>query len=856
MRAQDYQPFCLTDSVYYESPERLDDGRTLFGRPEIPQGWQERSRGLWTILRPEAAALPEQGWKIHVSATPANAQKTLEMVWPRCVDAGVAFKFLRSRDAVLYANAKYADRSSSGKFITVYPPDDRRFAALLTELDADLAGLEGPYILTDLRYRSGPVYVRYGAFTEQWCDGPDGTRVPAIRHPDGHLMEDDRRLTFTVPEWVVLPKILEPSLRARDGSAEDDFPYSVTEALHFSNAGGVYRATSRIDGEDVVLREARPYAGYDGDGADAVTRLRREHDILKTLEGLSCVPRVVDYRIVWEHHFLVEEYIEGTRLLDEVIQRYPLVLNDPEPSQLAEYASWAQDVAGRVSEALDAVHRRGVRFGDLHPGNIIVRPDGSVVLVDFEIAGDLNDDSPAPLGAPGFTAPRGATGLEADRHALDAVRLMLWLPLVEVTAMDETKTNTLLTVAEGRFGVDLRSGPGSPGSGGRRRHLPGPDLAADRMRASGAESWPSIRDWLAAGILDSATPQRPDRLYPADPMVFVAGAGASLAHGAAGVLLALGRAGVRIPREHLDWLEHAALRDEPDRRYGLYDGLLGAALVLRELGRPLAASRVLDRCREEPAPAGAGLFSGRSGVALAFLHLAVADGDRGLLRESLAMGDQLAELVYDPAWAAEPGLLHGASGVALLMLRQYEVTGDDRYLDHAEHAVMRDFAHCVEMADGTVQIRAGNRHLLYLDGGSAGPALVATAIAKHRDNAALAGRVEGVRRGCANEFVRQPGLFQGRAGLIAALAGMRRPGDDPTLAAQVTRLGWHAVLHRGHVSIPGTHLLRLSADLATGAAGVLWAVNAALAGPMEALPFLGPVPPRRSEPTREAWPAR
>jgi hypothetical protein len=75
-------------------------------------------------------------------------------------------------------------------------------------------------------------------------------------------------------------------------------------------------------------------------------------------------------------------------------------------------------------------------------------------------------------------------------------------------------------------------------------------------------------------------------------------------------------------------------------------------------------------------------------------------------------------------------------------------------------------------------------------------------------------------------FVREPGLLQGRAGLAATLAALGAPRDEVT--AQAARLAWHTVHDSGALLVPGSQLLRFSADLATGAAGVLLALRAAL----------------------------
>ncbi len=53
-----------------------------------------------------------------------NADQVLTTVWDYCLRRRIAFKFLRGLDALLPANAKYAHRGASGKFVTIYPADE------------------------------------------------------------------------------------------------------------------------------------------------------------------------------------------------------------------------------------------------------------------------------------------------------------------------------------------------------------------------------------------------------------------------------------------------------------------------------------------------------------------------------------------------------------------------------------------------------------------------------------------------------------------------------------------------------------------------------------------------------------
>lgn len=404
---QETQLYCLADRTYFDTPARLPDAdsRYRLDTDPPPAGWRREAVGLWTSLVPEHAELAEQGWKIHVSTVPDEAEATLRDTARICLSHGVPFKFLRSTRALSLMADKHMNRSGAGKFIAVYPPDDTVFRALAEELSTALAGRSGPYVLSDLRIGDAPVYTRYGAYVPRWCADADGSRVLALRDPSGQLVPDERGVVFRTPSWVEVPSFLRPHLAARAAARDDTFPYTVTEALQFSNAGGIYLAKDRETGRRVVLREARPHCGLDGAGDDAVTRLHREHRALTTLAGLDCVPEVHGVRTVWEHHFLIEEHIEGNTLLEEIVGRFALVRGAVTVEELAPYVAWTDAMVGELSRALEEIHARGLRFGDLHPSNIIVRPDGRIALVDFEYATALDDQDTPLAGAQGLQAP-------------------------------------------------------------------------------------------------------------------------------------------------------------------------------------------------------------------------------------------------------------------------------------------------------------------------------------------------------------------------------------------------------------------------------------------------------------------
>ncbi len=107
--------------------------------------------------------------------------------------------------------------------------------------------------------------------------------------------------------------------------------------------------------------------------------------------------------------FLVQELLSG-RTLDEVI---------PLPPQRA--ASILSDIAS----ALAYIHHRGYLHCDIKPTNILLKQDGTPVLLDFGIARAEGADATTLIATPHYLAPERAQGgpptIAADLYALGIV---------------------------------------------------------------------------------------------------------------------------------------------------------------------------------------------------------------------------------------------------------------------------------------------------------------------------------------------------------------------------------------------------------------------------------------------------
>ncbi|MDQ0684914.1 hypothetical protein QFZ56_003877 [Streptomyces achromogenes] len=821
--------FCRADSLFYDAPAAESTGADFHEGRTLPEGWTATRGREWTVCVPPDSRIPDQGWKIHVAASPGNAAELLDAVVPYCVEHGLMFKYISDLETLGRRGSKYGDRTASGKFITVYPVDEAALRTALDDLDALVGGTPAPSVLSDLRWKQGPLYVRYGGFVLKTTRLKDGTLAPAITAPDGELVPDERRPGFRPPAWVTLPSFLQEAADERRRGTLTDFPFRVYKALHFSNGGGVYRAVDKRDGTEVLLKEARPLAGLDAAGDDAVTRLEREHWALSRLSGLPSVPTLRDVRKGNEHLFLARDYVDGTPLTELVRLRHPYGTTDNTARARAEYTAWTLHILEQVAEGVAAMHERGVVFGDLHPGNVLVRPDDTVAFIDMETATPAEEMRAQAMGSLGFRAPDHLRGPDVDLFALDVLRLTMFVPMPHVVPWGTEKIRTLIDVAARDFPLpesfvrQLERGLGDDVLGARTEY-------GVRWPAADEDTGGLIAD-IADSIVEAATPERTDRLYPGDVSQFmVDDGGVTFAYGAAGVLWALHRAGAEAPAEHVRWFLDQAERVTGDGP-GFLTGLAGVAYTLEELGHPDAADAVLDRAFAGcDANVGSTLATGLSGLGLTALHLAGRRGDDRRLRQALELADRLPDT---PA-PQRVGLLHGRCGRALLLLRLYEHTGRT---DLLERALAELHAELERLGGDDFDDRFLSAGLE----GSAGILITLRAALRHTpEDARIRAAVDRLRTLRRGGFATSCGLLHGRSGELLALEDGGSEIERDVLRFHLDALGWEAIAAEpGRIDFLGNYGYRLSTDLGTGSAGVLLAL-AALRDGAPALSFLAP----------------
>ena len=257
------------------------------------------------------------------------------------------------------------------------------------------------------------------AFLETAC-GTDSDLRREVESLLPHMDESALFLEAAVQNAAASYLEHQSATRVETGAVLDHF--LLLKLLGTGGMGEVYLAEDLRLKRKVALKMLTLRLTRD---AVALQRLEREARVLSAMNhpGLLTVYEFCRFE---GHHFLVTEFVEGETLRQLLLR-----------GRLDQ--GRAVDIARQIASALGAAHASGLIHRDIKPENIMIRPDGSVKVLDFGIAKltqalstvmKFNGSLPAHpstiagaiVGTPRYMSPEQTRGTPVD-HRTDLFSL-------------------------------------------------------------------------------------------------------------------------------------------------------------------------------------------------------------------------------------------------------------------------------------------------------------------------------------------------------------------------------------------------------------------------------------------------
>jgi eukaryotic-like serine/threonine-protein kinase len=223
-----------------------------------------------------------------------------------------------------------------------------------------------------------------------------------IRHNElivrlGQVLRARRRLASTDSLFIGDPRTgIHPLVKG----------YRFLDKLAASSHSAVYLAEKEGTGLRVVLKVLRQVPDY-SEGIGAFDRFLQEYEMIAELDHPNVV-RIYDLGVSDDHAHIAMEYLSGGDL------KQRLQAGIPEKD--------AVSYARQIASALGKIHSVGILHRDLKPGNIMLRDDNSLALIDFGLAKRLRleqelTDSGEIFGTPYYMSPEQGHADQVDTRS-------------------------------------------------------------------------------------------------------------------------------------------------------------------------------------------------------------------------------------------------------------------------------------------------------------------------------------------------------------------------------------------------------------------------------------------------------
>ena len=183
--------------------------------------------------------------------------------------------------------------------------------------------------------------------------------------------------------------------------------YKFIKKLGASAHSNVYLAERESTGNKMVLKVLQQIPDVNDASIAAFDRFLQEYELIAEIDHPNIV-KIFDLGVADDHAHIAMEYIDAGDLRQRINEHII-------PTVAVQYLK-------QIASALAEIHSVGILHRDLKPGNIMLRRDNSIALIDFGLAKRLRlemeiTDSGEIFGTPYYMSPEQGHGDAVDERS-------------------------------------------------------------------------------------------------------------------------------------------------------------------------------------------------------------------------------------------------------------------------------------------------------------------------------------------------------------------------------------------------------------------------------------------------------
>ena len=242
----------------------------------------------------------------------------------------------------------------------------------------------------------------------------DDERAAVALHPSAHFMRDHLShdsLIIGISDVLAANEGIASTASLFVGDMRTGIHplikgYRFMRKLGSTAHSGVYLAERESTHLQVVLKVLRQMP-EDADSIGAFDRFLQEYETIAEMDHPNIV-RIYDLGVSDDHAHIAMEYLDGGDLRNKI----------EKGSSELEAVKYLRQIAS----ALSAVHAKNVLHRDLKPGNVMLRKNGSIALIDFGLAKRARleaaiTDKGEIFGTPYYMSPEQGHGSKVDERS-------------------------------------------------------------------------------------------------------------------------------------------------------------------------------------------------------------------------------------------------------------------------------------------------------------------------------------------------------------------------------------------------------------------------------------------------------